>query len=254
MNNKGLRRFFVDEIETTDGSSSITGSEARHITRVLRMGRGDRLVLMDSKGARFQALIESASPKEVRVVLEKRLPRPPPSSVDITLCQAVLKSRSMDYLIQKTSELGVDLILPFTSKRTVVRLDEKGSTKKVQRWREIAQAAAKQSDRAIPAKIRSITLFEELMATCEGKDVLQVILWEEEGARDLKDMFKASSSIKKFVGVVGPEGGFTQQEISLARDAGFIPVSLGNKILRAETAALTLVAIAQYECGGLSLG
>ena len=109
-----MRRFFVEEIREIDGTCSITGSEAKHITKVLRMKTGDRFVLMDGKGARFQVTIESATPREVQVVLGKPMPKPPPSPVQIMLCQALLRSRQMDYLIQKTSELGVDRIIHLT--------------------------------------------------------------------------------------------------------------------------------------------
>ena len=110
-----MRRFFVEEIREIHGACSITGSEAKHIIKVLRMRTGDRFVLMDGKGARFQVTIASATPREVQVVLGKPLPKPPPSPVQIMLCQALLKSRQMDYLIQKTSELGDDPINPFSS-------------------------------------------------------------------------------------------------------------------------------------------
>ncbi|MDY7035519.1 MAG: RsmE family RNA methyltransferase, partial [Thermodesulfobacteriota bacterium] len=115
-----MRRFFIEEIKPGDRSFIIAGPEARHIIKVLRMGRGDRVMLMDGKGSRFQAIIESVEGHEVLVTLEKSLPMPPPSPVEITLCQALLKSRPMDYMVQKTSELGVDRIIPFSSERTVV--------------------------------------------------------------------------------------------------------------------------------------
>jgi 16S rRNA (uracil1498-N3)-methyltransferase len=114
---KGLRRFFIEHIRTKGRFCSITGSEARHISRVLRMAPGDRFVLMDGHGAWYQALIEAVGAHEVRVLLEKSLPAPPPSPVNIVLCQALLRSRPMDYTVQKTSELGVDCSIPFSSKR-----------------------------------------------------------------------------------------------------------------------------------------
>ena len=234
MDDRGLRRFFVGEIKTIDGGCLVTGSEARHITKVLRMGRGDRLILLDGKGARFLAVIESASPREVKVVLEKRLPGPLPSPLKITLCQALLKSRHMDYLIQKTSELGVDRILPFSSERTVVRLPKNGVANKLRRWREVAQNSAKQSGRSIPAEIEECIPFDARVAPWKGEDALKVVLWEAEGVQDLKSLLKTSAGIKSFAGMVGPEGGFTREEIHMAREAGFTPVSLGNRILRSE--------------------
>ncbi|MCD6561664.1 MAG: 16S rRNA (uracil(1498)-N(3))-methyltransferase [Deltaproteobacteria bacterium] len=247
-----MRRFFVEEIKLSGRYCSITGSEAKHIARVMRMRRGDRFVLMDRKGTRFLALIESSSPHEVRVSLIKPLPMPPPSPVKISLCQSILKSQSMDCLIQKTSELGVDYIFPFSSERTVVRLKEDRFANRLKHWREIARSSAKQSDRGVPAEIGPPSSFIALMEKHAVSDSFKVILWEREDSRDLKMLLKASS-VKTITGIVGPEGGFTLNEIELARDADFIPVSLGKRILRSETAAITMVAIIQYEFGDLSL-
>jgi 16S rRNA (uracil1498-N3)-methyltransferase len=249
-----LRRFFVENIETKDGLCTIRGSEAKHMTRVMRMGRGDRFILMDGKGARFQAIIVSAGRREVLATLEKALPQPPPSPVEITLCQALLKSRAMDYVIEKTSELGVSRVFPFSSERTVVRLNPEKAVNKRRHWREIAQGAAKQSNRRAPAEIGPFSSFGELVAKCPQENALKVILWEEEAARDLKDLLKASPPPKKFIGMVGPEGGFSQEEVRAAKEAGFTSVSLGQRVLRAETAATTMVAVVQYEWGDLSLG
>ena len=247
-----MKRFFVEEIKENDGICAITGSEAKHITRVLRMKTGDRFVLMDGKGARFHVTIESATPHEVKVLLGKSIPAPSPSPVKIMLCQALIKSRQMDYLIQKTSELGVDRILPFASKRTNFSLRKDRRLNKLRHWREIAQNSAKQSDRDVPAVIETFCPFSGLVTKENWRDAFKVILWEHERSLDLKSVLKAFPPAEKFVGMVGPEGGFTQQEIGIASDAGFVPVSLGNRILRSETAAITMVAIIQYEWGDLS--
>ena len=248
-----MKRFYIEAINPQDGVCTITGSEAWHIRRVMRMGPGDRFILMDRTGARYEVTIESCHRKEVRVVLEKSIPLPPASPLDITLCQALLKSRPMDYLIQKTSELGVNRMIPFISDRTVIRLDQQDFDRKSRHWREIARNAAKQSDRSAPAEIGRLFPFRELLSHLAGQEAFKVILWEGEKARDLKGLLAENGSANKVLGVVGPEGGFTPHEINLALDAGFSPASLGHRILRAETAAQTLVAVVQYEWGDLSL-
>ena len=248
-----MKRFYVENIRPQNGVLTITGSEAGHILRVMRMGPGDRFILMDRTGARYEVAIESCHRKEVRVVLEKSIPPPPASPLEITLCQALLKSRPMDYLIQKTSELGVHRIIPFISDRTVIRLDQSGFDAKSRHWREIARNAAKQSDRPAPAEIGSLFSFRDLIAGLKGQEAFKVILWEGEKTRDLKGLLSETGPAKKVLGIVGPEGGFTSHEIHLALDAGFSPASLGHRILRAETAAQTLVAVIQYEWGDLSL-
>lgn len=248
-----MRRFFVEEIKEKDGHVVITGSEAMHILRVLRMKKGDYLILMDRKGNRFEAVIESCGRQELYVKLERPFPAPPEPLFKISLCQAMLKSRSMDYIIEKSSELGINEITPFYSERTIVRLNEDKAGGKIRRWQEIAQSAAKQSDRMKPAEIFSPLPFRELFDKLKKHDGLKVVLWEKEESKDLKKVLKNSPALTEFIGLVGPEGGFTREEIDVAKESGFTPVSLGRRILRAETAAITLVAIVQYELGDLSL-
>jgi len=249
-----LQRFYIEEINSDDERCVITGSEAKHITKVLRMTPGDRFILMDGKGSRFEALIESISSREVLVLLENRLPEPPPSpAVKITLCQALIKPRAMDYLIQKTSELGVDCISPFFSDRTVISFEEDRLANKMRHWREIAKNSAKQCGRGVPVRIEMPCSFKELTVKWHGEKALKAILWEDERSKNFKTLLESSSQIKRFMGIVGPEGGFTRKEIDACGNAGFVPVSLGHRILRAETAAMTMVAIVQYELGDLCL-
>jgi len=249
-----MRRFFVEEIKKmTDGSCVISGSEARHILKVLRMTRGDGFILMDRMGARCEAEIESVDGTDVLVRITGLLQGPALPGLEITLCQALLKSGPMDWLMEKTSELGVTGIMPFASERTVVKIDGDGNANKVRRWREIAISAAKQSDRIAPAEISDPCSFTDIVQHWRNADLLKVILWEKEESRDLKELLRQSAPGPHFVGMVGPEGGFASGEVAAAKEVGFIPVSLGKRILRAETAAITLVAIVQYEWGDLSL-
>ena len=254
MNDISLRRFLVEDFEVENGFCVITGREAHHMSRVLRMGRGDALVLLDGKGGRFLAEIQSVSRNKVKIQIKKSLGRGPPSALEITLCQAVIKSASMDYLIQKTSELGVARISPFFSSRSVVHLKGDRQRKKSNRWREIAHSAAKQCNRDSPAEIVPLESFDKQLALSSEAPGLKVILWERETSRDLKDLLQNHEPSGSFTGMVGPEGGFTPEEVSSAQHAGFIPVSMGSRILRAETAALVLVAIVQYEWGDLRMG
>jgi 16S rRNA (uracil1498-N3)-methyltransferase len=249
-----LRRFFIESIlPEKDGSCTLTGTEARHITKVLRMGTGDRLILVDGQGNRFQACILSSGKGTARVRIEKTVPTPEPSPVEMTICQALIKSRPMDLVIQKCSELGVTCIIPFNSDRTIIKLDKTRVASKTRHWKEIARSSTKQADRDKPPRVADITSFAHCLDEDGGEGILKVILWEEEGALDLKACLKSSTLVKKFRGIVGPEGGFTHEEVRLAEAKGFTPVSLGRRILRAETAAIALAAIVQYECGDLGI-
>ncbi|MBN1848937.1 MAG: 16S rRNA (uracil(1498)-N(3))-methyltransferase [Deltaproteobacteria bacterium] len=241
----------IEQIENQNGYSTISGSEARHITRVLRMKPGDRLVLIDMNGLRFQAVIESIGSKDVRVAIEKPLPAPPPPRIEITLCQAVLRSQPMDYIIQKICELGVYRIIPFLSQRTVVKLNNRDLDNKIKHWQKIAQSATKQSGSPIMTKISHITNFQDMMSRLSEEMGVKVILWEEERSNDLKGFIRKTSFEEKIMGIVGPEGGFSPEEIKISRSVGFSSISLGHRILRAETAAVILSAVFQYEWGDL---
>lgn len=248
---RSLRRFIVDEVRPEQGLVSIKGHEARHISRVLRIGPGDRIVLMDKKGARFLAQVESAGPDHVTVSIQESLQAPLSSPLEITLCQALLRQGPMDFVIQKTSELGVSHLFPFLSERTVVKPDEKGKANKMRHWEEIAIAASKQSDREKPPVIHPVFPFTGLVDRFKTGNHLKVILWEGEETRDLKGVIRDLKPGTAAVGIIGPEGGFAGGEIEAAVKAGFLPVSMGRRILRAETAAVAFVAVLQYEWGDL---
>ena len=248
-----MRRFFVEELGSQGETLVIRDSEARHIIRVLRMGIGDRLVLMDRNGNRFESRIESVRGQEVTVLLEKRIPAPLESPVGIILCQALLKARAMDFVIQKASELGVQRILPFTSERTVVKAGDDRPTARLRHWREIAVNASKQSNRARPPVVALPCSLPDLVDRWQDEEALKLVLWEGEQSQDLKALLKKGAPKKTIGGITGPEGGFSVEEIHTLCEKGFASVSLGHRTLRAETAAVTLVAILQYEWGDLSL-
>lgn len=248
-----MRHFFLEEIEAEKGKVSITGQEARHIFKVLRMKKGERFVLIDARGRRFQTVIETSGPKEIIAEIESALPSPPRSPVTVTICQALLKSGNMDLIVQKTSELGVDRICPFISARTVVTLDNKKISERMEHWKKIARSSTEQSGRIVPVQIDTMHTFASLLAGLGPDDACKVILWEGEASLDLKTVLRSSEPLNNFIGIVGPEGGFEKEEIEEAKKAGFIPVTLGQRTLRSETASLALSAIVQYESGDLNL-
>jgi 16S rRNA (uracil1498-N3)-methyltransferase len=250
---KLLRRFLVRKIEAGVEHLTIEGSEARHIHKVLRMGEGDQLTLMDEEGTRFEARILRAGAGSVQVRLERRLPAPPFPPLRLVLCQALLKSGPMDYVVQKTSELGTSCIFPFTSERTVVKLDRSRSENKARHLRKIAQNAAKQANRYRPLEIGPIMPLKELVGRWKEDRALKLLFWEQEGTQDLKRVIRAAPPSNKVILIIGPEGGLGRAETSFAVDAGFVSISLGRRILRAETAAIVSVGIIQYEWGDLSL-
>ena len=248
-----MRRFFVEKIIPTGGFLSITGKEARHIVTVLRMKKGETLILMDREGQSFEATIEAVHYKEVKVRITKTIPPLPPSPIEMSLAQAIIKSHPMEYLIKKVTELGIGSIHPFYSERTVIKLKPEQLKNKMDRWMEIMKSACKQCGRVTLPTLNTPLPFEELINTVPNKKTLKVLLWEDEDKVDLKRLLTSMSSAPHVFVIVGPEGGFTSNEINLAREAGFQIISLGNRILRAETAAVSLISIIQYEWGDLNL-
>jgi 16S rRNA (uracil1498-N3)-methyltransferase len=248
-----LRRFFVEKILPTEGLISITGKEARHITNVLRMKKGEALIIMDGKGQLFESVIEKLHSGAVEVKIIKSIPSPPSSSIEISLGQALIKSKNMDYFIQKTTELGIHSIHLFYSERTVIRLKPDNLAHKIDRWNEIIKSACKQCGRSAFPIIYSPIPFKKLIKKVTAKSTLKLLVWEDEQKTDLKNVFKSMSPSPHIMAIVGPEGGFTVNEIKLAREAGFRIVSLGKRILRSETAGVTLASIIQYEWGDLGL-
>jgi 16S rRNA (uracil1498-N3)-methyltransferase len=248
-----MRRFFIEEIIEENGLCLIPEKEARHMTKVLRMKAGDPFTLISGKGEGFEAVIETASKKGVYARIIKPFPLNGASPVSIELCQAILKPRMMDYMIEKTSELGVSRIQPFYSERTIIKPDKDSASNKQRHWRMIAQSALKQCGRAVPAVINDPMDFKEMVKAVAQKEGVKVVLWEGEERSDLKTLLRGKETVDNFTGIIGPEGGFTGQEVNLMRDTGIIPVSVGTRILRAETAAIALTTIIQYEWGDLGI-
>ncbi|MBN1906068.1 MAG: 16S rRNA (uracil(1498)-N(3))-methyltransferase [Deltaproteobacteria bacterium] len=248
-----MRRFFIEEIIEKDGLCLIPEKEARHMIKVLRMKANDPFILITGKGEGFEAVIETASHKVVYARIIKALPTGPSSPINIEICQAILKPRIMDYMIEKTSELGVSRIQPFYSERTIIKPDKDSASNKIRHWRMIAQSALKQCGRPAPAVIAEPSGFKEMVQAVADKDGVKVVLWEGEQRSDLKTLLREKETTEVFTGIIGPEGGFTGQEVNLMMEAGITPVSVGTRILRAETAAIALTTIIQYEWGDLGI-
>ncbi len=248
-----MKRFLVEAISPVVDRLTITGREARYINTVLRMKRGQELIIMDGKGHSYESAIEAVSYREVTVRIKNRMPPQPASPIEITLCQALIKSQAMDDVIQKATELGVGAIRLFLSQRTVIKIEPARTTAKMNRWKEIMKSACRQCNRAQLPRLEPPVPFEEMVESAPSNEMLKILLWENEENLGLKEILNRAGPVPRIWAVVGPEGGFTSDEIKVARESGFQTVSLGNRILRAETAALSLLSIIQYEWGDLNL-
>ncbi|MDY6845402.1 MAG: RsmE family RNA methyltransferase, partial [Thermodesulfobacteriota bacterium] len=213
-----------------------------------RLSSGDTVRIFDEKGGEYKCKIVDYKGKEVNLdILEKYAPVEETFSHTIVLAQGVTKGSKMEYVIQKSAELGVDRIIPFCSSRTIPRFDEDKRKEKRLRWQKIAIEAVRQSmGKKIP-EISQIVNFEDMLK--EEPDANRLLLWEKEGEVGLKEYLNKRDYEKGFLCVIGPEGGFSCEETDLAKKRGFVPVSLGKRILRTETVAVVVLSIIMYEIG-----
>jgi 16S rRNA (uracil1498-N3)-methyltransferase len=244
-----MARFYVPQPQVEQGRLKVGGEEVKHIRKVLRLKEGDEITVFDGLGKEFEGTIVEERRSSVVIRIENVTSSQKDSPLEVTLAQSLLKGEKMDYLIQKATELGVKEILPFLSSRSVPFLEKSERPKRHDRWERIAIEASKQCGRAILPKIEPLQDYSEMLRTA-ASNALRLILWEREGKK-LKDILERSKERKKIFFVIGPEGGFSQGEIEEGKGAGFIPVTLGRRILRAETASLCFLSILQYEQGDI---
>ncbi len=247
-----MKRFFVEKISDGEKTVLITGKELHHLRDVLRLKKSDEVTVFDGKGGEFIGRIETLSRNEAHIVIEKRSQVLRESRFEIILCHGIAKGEKMDIVIQKATELGVSKIIPFVTPRVVSRLKGEQIARKTQRWQHIAVEAVKQCGRSIVPQIEEPVTFMEILRRypMSDKNRFKIIPWEGERKNNLKDILKTG----KFSGcvvLIGPEGGFSDEEICEATKTGFLPVMLGPRILRTETAGIAIMAILQYELGDI---
>jgi len=225
------------------------GENLRYVKSALRMKKGDHLVLFDGAGWEYEAVINKFSADGVDVeVLEKH--RIHVEAPRITVLQALPKANKLDSIIRKATELGAHRIVPFRSARSVPQLTADKARARVSRWRSIATEAARQCGRADIPEVNEVLSFKEMLASSEGV-ALKIIFWEEESQRGIKKLLRDNryEGEKDITVMIGPEGGFSRDEVDIAVKRGFISVSLGRNVLKVETAAITILSVIQYELG-----
>ncbi|MEK7376066.1 MAG: 16S rRNA (uracil(1498)-N(3))-methyltransferase [Candidatus Margulisiibacteriota bacterium] len=235
-----MNRFYVLPEFINENIIMITGQDVNHVKNVLRLKPEDELVCFDGKGTEYLCSITSIEKDLVktRIISSKKADTEP--AVKITLVQALPKSSKMDYIIQKAVELGVHKIIPVSTERTIA----KGT--KLERWKKIAKEASEQCGRAIIPEVSLTMNFNEFLCMSMNFD-LKLIPWENEKQISLKSVLKKHSDAQNIALLIGPEGGFSAQEVKEAVEQGFKPVSLGKRILRAETAGVAAIAMITYE-------
>ena len=250
-----MHKFFTPKELINDNIGKIVGDDVKHIYKVLRLAPGEKVVLNDCEGTEYYAEVSDVNKQEVILQIIEQIKETNESNINITLFQGLPKSQKMDLIVQKGTELGINQFIPVITKRVDVKL--KGDFKKLDRLNRIALEAAKQSKRSIIPKVLEPIEFEEVLTKIEKID-LMIIPYENAtgfGVKTLMYFFNKEkydlSKIKNIGILVGPEGGFEEEEITNLKDKGAYIVTLGKRILRTETAGFVATSLLQYELSDL---
>lgn len=242
-----MHHFFVEPENIKDEYIKVSGDDINHIKNVLRMKTGEKLLIGDGTGKEYTCSIKEIGDEEILLKIEdfdnegRELP------VDIYLFQGLPKSDKMELIIQKAVELGVKNIIPVATKRCVVKIDKKKEESKIKRWQAISESAAKQSKRGIIPEVYGCMTFKEAIDFCKEFDV-KIIPYENcEGMGATKEAIDKIKANQKIAIFIGPEGGFCESEIDYAIGSQVVPVSLGKRILRTETAGLMILSVIMYK-------
>lgn len=241
-----MHHFFTDPSQVQGDKIEIEGTDVNHIKNVLRMKIGEKVQISDQSGKNYSCELEAFEAEKVRFqILEEREPENELPS-RIYLFQGLPKSDKMEWIVQKAVELGVYEVIPVATHRAVVKLDEKKAVKKIARWNAIAEGAAKQSGRDVIPCVKEVMSLENALSYAASLDLILMPYEDAEGMEKTRwviGQIKPGQSIGIFI---GPEGGFEETEVQKAQKSGAVPVTLGKRILRTETAGLTVLSILMY--------
>lgn len=244
-----MYNFFISESNVSEKETRIVNDDYNHIKNVLRMREGDELIVSFNGNSHLCKIKAFLNDEVIAEIIEKNylqtnLP------VKVYLFQGLPKSDKLELIIQKAVELGVDEIIPVENKRSVVKIEEKKADAKVSRWQSIAESAAKQSKRNVVPTVKKPMPFNKALSVASNFDLVIIPYENKDGMQSTINAFKSLKRGMSIAVFIGPEGGYDDDEIKAAIDSGAIPVSLGKRILRTETAAITsLSAIMLYaEC------
>ncbi|MGI6111097.1 MAG: 16S rRNA (uracil(1498)-N(3))-methyltransferase [Bilifractor sp.] len=241
-----MYRFFVEKYQIHDGRVDITGEDVNHIRNVLRMRPGEEVLISTGDEWEYTCAIERLEEDRVTLRVEDASRPGRELASKIWLFQCLPKGDKMETVIQKAVELGAYTVVPVASSRCVVKLDERRAAQKVVRWNAIAEAAAKQSKRLIIPEVRGVMRFRDALEAAADLDVKLIPYERQDGMEGTRKILNAIRPGQSVAVMIGPEGGFDDAEVQLAREHGFEPVTLGKRILRTETAGMTMLSILMY--------
>ncbi len=241
-----MYHFFVTEDQIGEETVVIRGSDVNHIRNVLRMRQGEPLFISGGEGTGYECEICHIGTDQVMARILSRSDRTGELPARLHLFQGLPKGDKMELVIQKAVELGVSEVVPVITRRTIVKLDKKKEEAKTARWNAVAESAAKQSGRGVIPVVRGVLSFKEALAYA-GPFPVKIVAYERaEGMKTLREQLGRIRPGMDAGIFIGPEGGFEEEEISGAESAGAVPVSLGRRILRTETAGLMVLSVAGY--------
>lgn len=244
-----MHRFFVPPDWITPPLVTLQDPVTHQIRNVLRMRPGDKIMLLDNAGHAHTVTLDNVSGKMVTARIDATTPAQGEPPIQLALYQALLKKDNFEWVLQKCTEIGVTQFVPLETQRTIVPLSSVNS-KKHARWERILTEAAEQSRRGRIPDLASPLTLDDALAACETHDLV-LIPWEDETTRSLDAVLAAHPTPQDVAVMIGPEGGYTPDEIEHARDVGAIPITLGPRILRAETAAIAASLLVLHAYGAL---
>ncbi len=242
-----MHRFFVDGCNNASDNIIITGSDVNHIKNVLRIRLGEKILISDGNGTDYECLVVKMDDESVTAKIEDVIKNAAELPVKITLFQGMPKSDKLELIIQKAVELGAYEIVPVITKRSVVKIDDKKASKKLERYNGIAQAAGKQSGRGIIPQVKDFMSFKQAIEYAKALDMNIIPYEEAEGLEYSRQVIKDVKGNKSLGIFIGPEGGFAKEEVDMAIAMGAKCITLGNRILRTETAGLAVLSIIMFE-------
>ena len=246
-----MRRFFIPSHSLSGDSPVITGDDAGHIRNVLRLKPGDGIELIDGTGLECDARIVGMSAGKVAVSILQRRFSEYQSTSCLIIAQAVLKDNKPDVIIRQITEMGIHEWVPFTAHRSVPVLNAQRISSRKDRWEKIAIEALKQCRRSNLLKISALLTFDAILAYGRNCDI-KLIFWEDESpSRPIELPDVNADSVQSVIAIIGPEGGFTPDEIAVARACGYTTVSLGPRILKADTATIAVSTLLQFGYGDM---
>lgn len=241
-----IRRFYADPERFSETSVVLDEDETRHLRDVLRLRTGEAIQVFDGVGREFRGVIEAVEKRRTLINdLTEVPPTSPESPLDLTIAAVLLKGDKLDLVVQKAVELGVNRFVPMTSARCDVKVGD--AAKRAERWRRIAMEATKQCGRARLMEVADVADYSRLLDTTDDPDLTRIHFSERDGQN-----FEAVSGSTRILAFIGPEGGWDDSELEKAKAAGIVSITFGGRILKADTAAISIASILQHRFGDMN--